>query len=184
LILKLDDENMTAVVDRTYYHDPALVVPSQGNMQQLSNGNQFIGWGQDSYLSEFANPGNTISDPAVNLLYDVQYPNQNLSYRAFKNEWVGLPLDPVNLVVHITDEIASVFVSWNGSTETVAWRVLAGTKADRLKVIVDRAIRTGFETEITVVSEGPFFQVKALNESGQVIGASLIVMGEHDDDEE
>ncbi|MBD3919333.1 arylsulfotransferase family protein [Paenibacillus sp. PR3] len=183
LILKLDMEKMTAVADRTYYHDPALFVISQGNMQQLPNGNKFVGWGQDPYLSEFAEPGNTPDDPAVNLLYEVQYSNQNLSYRTFKKEWVGLPLNPPNLVVHISDEVASLFVSWNGSTETVAWKVLAGTALDCLQVIVDHAAQTGFETEITVFSEGPFFQVKALDRTGHVIGTSLVVKGEHDDDE-
>jgi hypothetical protein len=50
---------MTANADRTYYHDPKLFVPSQGNVQKLSNGNQFVGWGQESYLSEYKNAGNT-----------------------------------------------------------------------------------------------------------------------------
>lgn len=53
LILKLNFQNMTAYVDSTYYHDPPLYVPSQGNVQKLSNGNQFVGWGQEPYLSEF-----------------------------------------------------------------------------------------------------------------------------------
>ena len=44
LILQLDFQNMTANVDRTYYHDPTLYVPSQGNVQQLPNGNQLVGW--------------------------------------------------------------------------------------------------------------------------------------------
>lgn len=40
LILQLDLQNMTANVDRTYYHDPALFVSSQGNVQLLPNENQ------------------------------------------------------------------------------------------------------------------------------------------------
>ncbi|GMK37341.1 hypothetical protein PCCS19_03940 [Paenibacillus sp. CCS19] len=183
LVLALDLAQMTATVDRTYYHDPALFVPSQGNVQLLPNGNQFIGWGQEPYLSEFANPGNTTTDPSLNLLYDVQYPSQNLSYRAFKNEWVGLPKDPPSVAVHITDDIAAVFASWNGSTETAAWRVLAGAALDCLEIVTVRAVRTGFETEITVQSEGPFYQVMALDGAGHVIGTSAIVRGEHDDEE-
>lgn len=183
LILQLDLQNMTANVDRTYYHDPALKVPSQGNVQQLSNGNQFVGWGQEPYVSEYKNAGNTEKNPSLNFLYDMQFPGQNLSYRAFKNEWVGLPLDPPSIAAESIGEAAIVFASWNGSTETVAWRVLAGPTLDTLSVAVKSTPRTGFETEIDVKSDGPFFQVKALNSSGQVIGTSRIVQAEEEDEE-
>lgn len=183
LILQLDFQNMTANVDRTYYHDPALKVPSQGNVQQLSNGNQFVGWGQEPYVSEYKNAGNTKKNPSLNFLYDMQFPGQNLSYRAFKNEWVGLPLDPPSIAAETICEAATVYASWNGSTETIAWQVLAGSTPDTLTVVVKNARRTGFETEIDVESDGPFFQVKALNSSGKVIGTSRIVQAEEEDEE-
>lgn len=37
---------------RSYYHQPPLESPTQGNTQALSNGNEFIGWGQSPYYSE------------------------------------------------------------------------------------------------------------------------------------
>lgn len=174
LILQLDFKNMTANVDRTYYHDLALFVPSQGNVQKLPNGNQFIGWGQEPYLSEFKNAGNTPENPSLNFLYDMQFPNQNLSYRAFKDEWVGLPLYPPSIAVDINCEGVIVYASWNGSTETVAWQVLAGPTYCKLSVVVNCIPRTGFETEIHVNLSGPYFQVNALNSCGQVIGTSRI----------
>ncbi len=175
LILGLDFDNMTAHVDRTFYHDPALFVPSQGNVQKLPNGNQFVGWGQEPYLSEFANKGNTIKDASVNFLYDMKFPNQNLSYRAFKNIWVGLPLYPPSIAVKLYHDSAIVYATWNGSTETVAWQVLAGPKPDKLSIIEKYSERIGFETKIDVHSEGPFFQVNALDSCGHVIGESHIV---------
>lgn len=174
LILQFDFQNMTANVDRTYYHDPTLYVPSQGNVQKLPNGNQFVGWGQEPFLSEFANAGNTEKDPSLNFLYDMRFPNQNLSYRAFKNKWVGLPLYPPSIAVELFCEATIVYASWNGSTETVAWQVLAGQKPNRLSVVVAITPRTGFEMKIDVNSNGPYFQVKALNSCGQVIGTSRI----------
>ncbi|NFE79393.1 hypothetical protein FC820_03130 [Clostridium sporogenes] len=185
LVLQLDFRNMTANVDRTYYHDPALYVPSQGNVQKLYNGNQFIGWGQEPYLSEFKNAGNTKKDPSLNFLYDMQFPNQNLSYRAFKNEWVGLPLYPPRIAVDLVCEGAIVYVSWNGSTETVAWQVLAGSSRCNLSVVVNCMPRTGFETKIHVKSYGPYFQVNALDSCGEIIGKSRIVYvkQEYDEDE-
>lgn len=176
LILKLDFQNMSAKVDRAYYHDPMLYVPSQGNLQELSNGNQLVGWGQEPYVSEFANAGNTERDPSLNFLYDMQFPNQNLSYRAFKNKWVGLPLYRPNIALEsFRENSVIVYASWNGSTETIAWQVLVGIKPDGLSVIVDSTPRTGFETDIHVNSCEPYFQVNALNSCGDVIGTSQIV---------
>lgn len=176
LILKLDFQNMTANVDRAYYHDPMLYVPSQGNLQKLSNGNQLVGWGQEPYVSEFANAGNTERNPSLNFLYDMQFPNQNLSYRAFKNKWRGVPLYPPSIAVEtFREDAVIVYASWNGSTETVAWQVLAGLNPDRLSVVVDSIPRTGFETDIYVNSDRPYFQVNALNSCGHVIGTSRIV---------
>jgi hypothetical protein len=175
LILQLNFKNMTAKVDRTYYHDPNLIVQTQGNVQKLSNGNQFIGWGQEPYLSEFANAGNTEKDPSLNFLYDMQFPNQNISYRAFKNRWIGLPCYPPSIAVNLLcEDDAIVYASWNGSTETVAWQVLTGPTPDRLSVVVNCTPRTGFETDICVNSDGPYFQVNALNHCGEVIGTSWI----------
>ncbi|HVI40342.1 MAG TPA: arylsulfotransferase family protein [Anaerovoracaceae bacterium] len=174
LILNLDLQNMTAYADRTYYHDPLLSVPSQGNLQELSNRNQFIGWGQEPYLSEFAYAGNTAKDPAVNFLYDMRFPGQNLSYRAFKNKWVGLPQYPPSIAVELYCGVAFIYASWNGSTETVAWQLLAGSTFYDLSVVEDYVPRTGFETKIHVNSNGPYFQINALNSRDQIIGVSRI----------
>lgn len=174
LILQLDFQNMTVDVDRTYYHDPALYVPSQGNLQKLSNENQFIGWGQESYISEFKNLGNTQENSSLNFLYDMQFPNKNLSYRAFKNKWVGSPLYPPSIAVLPLCKDAIVYASWNGSTETAAWQVLAGPTHDELSVVVICTPRIGFETKIHVKSTEPYFQINALNSSGKIIGMSRI----------
>lgn len=124
-------------------------------------------------------------EPSLNFLYDMQFPNQNLSYRAFKNEWVGLPLYPPRIAIDLVCEGAIVYVSWNGSTETVAWQALAGSSRCNLSVVVNCMPRTGFETKIHVKSYGPYFQVNALDSCGEIIGKSLIVYvkQEYDEDE-
>jgi hypothetical protein len=175
LILQLDYQTMTASAVRTYFHDPALFVPSQGNVQKLPNGNQFIGWGQEPYLSEFTNPGNTINDPSKNFIYDMQFPNENMTYRAFKNQWVGLPLYPPSVTVIPSCDDVDVYVSWNGSTETYFWQVLAGPSPFCLSVVIESTLRTGFETKIKVADQEPCYQVNALNACGLVIGTSQIV---------
>jgi Arylsulfotransferase (ASST). len=175
LILRLDFQEMTASEDRTYYHDPLLFVQSQGNVQQQPNKNQLIGWGQASYLSEFSYPGNYERDPAVNFLYDMRYPGQNISYRAFKNQWIGLPYYPPRIAIETFYEISFIYASWNGSTETVAWQVLAGASCMTMRVIEDYVPRTGFETKICVKSCETCYQVNALDKNDHVIGSSRIV---------
>ena len=175
LVLELDFCNMTAYAVRKYFHDPAQFVPSQGNVQKLSNGNQFIGWGQEPYLSEFTQVGNTAADPSLNFLYDIRYPNENMSYRAFKYEWIGLPLYPPSIAVIRACNYITIYASWNGSTETSAWQALAGSTPCSLSVITKNTPKTGFETKIKVRSNGPYYQVNALDSSGCIIGTSGLI---------
>ncbi len=173
LVLQLDLNAMTASLQTSYYHDPLINVSSQGNVQTLSNGNKFVGWGQSQYYSEFAAAGNTAATPSLNLLYDVQIPGNNYTYRAYRNTWVATPYYPPSIAVTTNGQI-TVYASWNGSTETATWQVFAGSSPNTLALIASSA-KSGFETAIVVANNGPYFQVKALNSSNEVIGASTIV---------
>lgn len=174
LILQLDLVNMTASVNRTYFHDPNITVASQGNVQSLPNGNKFVGWGQSQYYSEYNEAGNTVINPAENLLYDAQMPSTNYTYRAYRHDWVGKPFYPPSIGLLSNEEQITVYASWNGSTETTKWRVLSGCKARKLSQVAC-AKKRGFETSIPVKAKGPYFQVQALNAHGQVIGKSKII---------
>lgn len=175
LILQLDLEDMTAKVDRTYYHDPLLHASHQGNMQKLPNSNQLIGWGQEPYVSEFKHVGNTKENPALHMIYDMQFPGDNFSYRAFKNEWVGLPLEPPDIAVNVHDKnTAIIYMSWNGATETASWMVLAGWSPYAMAAIA-YTVRNGFETAVKLDGVCPYFQILALDAGDSVIGRSRIV---------
>src|SRR5699024_7167856 len=89
LILSLNYKNMSVAIDRTYYHDPLLYVSHRGNLQQLPNGNQLVGWGEEPYISEFQYAGNQEERPYINMIYDMEYHSKNYSYRAFKYNWTG-----------------------------------------------------------------------------------------------
>jgi hypothetical protein len=182
LILQLDMINLSASVYRTYFHDPNIIVASQGNVQSLSNGNKFVGWGQSQYYSEFSDAGNTEANPAVSLLYEAQIPTTNYTYRAYRDSWVGRPFYPPSIgLISVTtigkgsvNKQYTVYASWNGSTETTQWQVFSGSKPKKLS-LATTAVKTGFETSIPVNEKGPYFQVKALNDNGQVIGESKIL---------
>ncbi|WP_205801670.1 arylsulfotransferase family protein [Micromonospora thermarum] len=174
LILSLDFDSRTATAERTYYHEPPLYSQSQGNTQALVNGNEFVGWGQNPYYSEYAAAGNSENDGARNLLYDAKMPGDNISYRAFRDEWIGTPYYSPSVAVRADGGQSVVYASWNGSTQTAAWQVLAGPNPDSLSVVVGHASRVGFETAIATGSRGPYFQVRALDEAGNVLGASAV----------
>ncbi|QOX65787.1 hypothetical protein FRZ06_01065 [Anoxybacterium hadale] len=175
LILYLDFQRKTAKADRTYYHAPGLFAASQGNVQQLENCNQFIGWGQEPYLSEFAQGGNTTVNPLINFLYDVRFPNQNISYRSFKNRWIGCPLCPPCIAVRRNTCGVTVYASWNGATEVAAWQVYSGCDRAKLSPVGCCVPRSGFETAIPLKCAGSFYRVAAMDACGKVLGTSCIV---------
>jgi Arylsulfotransferase (ASST) len=174
LFLQLDLTNMTASLQREYYHDPNLNIGSQGNTQSLASGNVFVGWGQSAYYGEFAPGGNSVDDPALNTLYDAQMPGSNYTYRAYREDWVGTPYYPPSIAVQSRTGQTTVYASWNGATEIKSWELLGGSDASNLVPITNMA-KSGFETAISVTTTGPFFQVQALNANGQILGVSRVV---------
>ncbi|MFF3541960.1 arylsulfotransferase family protein [Streptomyces platensis] len=175
LILNLNFARRRATVHKTYYHAPPLYSASQGNTQALPNGNQFIGWGQNSYYSEYAYPGNAQNNGSQNLLYDAKMPGSDISYRAFRNQWVGRPYYPPSAAARVGGGHSVVYASWNGSTETRGWQLLAGPRPHSLRVVRGRVPRTGFETALATANRGPYFQVRALDAHGRVLSTSKIV---------
>lgn len=174
LLLELNLASMTANLSKTYYHDPNLQVASQGNVESLDNGNKFMGWGQTQYYAEYREAGNTESNPSLNTLYDAKMPGQNYTYRAYRSVWVGCPHYPPSIAVKSNNGLINVYASWNGSTETAAWRVYAGHSPyclSRIKTIE----KSGFETTIPTNNQGPYFKIKALNAKGKVIGESKVI---------
>jgi hypothetical protein len=134
-----------------------------GNTQTLPNGNVFVGWGSQPYFSEYDRSGQT--------LLDAVFPGPDLSYRATREQWAGLPLYPPAGAARQSAGKTTVYASWNGATQVASWRLLAGPSASQLTVL-GTAPRYGFETAITVPRSYAKYQVQALDTRGQVIGAS------------
>ena len=65
-------------------------------------------------------------------------------------------------------------MSWNGATEVETWDVLAGKNPSALAAAGSQR-RAGFETMISVNSEGPYFAVTAHDASGHELGRSTTV---------
>jgi len=164
--VRLDQAAKTASVVREAVHPAkALVAGSQGNLQALSNGNWMVGWGEVPYVSEFS--------PAGALLFDAHLPSTYESYRAYRLAWSGQPSDSPSLAVTRSGAGATIYASWNGATQVISWRVLAGSSPSSLAPVASAA-RAGFETAVAVpkLAPGAYVSVQALDARGAVIGAS------------
>jgi len=166
IVVSLNQPAGTATLATRLTHTPALLAESQGNVQALANGDWFVGWGQEPYLSEFS--------PEGALLFDAHFPPHDESYRAFRFEWTGTPAHPPTFVFQPGGTGAgTVYASWNGATLVASWRLLAGASASSLSTVAV-VPRSGFETAIPVPAGtvGPYLAVQALGAAGQVLGTS------------
>ena len=159
---------MKATLVRSYHHPKRLLAPFEGNAQLLPNGDIFVGWGAQPYVSEFARGGALVFDAYFG---QGKPPGKDAdTYRAYRFPWHAQPRDrPVVVVAGNT-----AYSSWNGATEVVRWRVLAGSAADRLRP-AQTVAKNGFETPIRLTKSAAFYAVKALGRDGKVLGTSEAV---------
>jgi hypothetical protein len=166
LVLKLDEAARTATFVAEYLHPDRLSAPTQGSFRELGDGGSFIGWGQMPYFSEHN------ADGSVRLAGHLPLDNQ--SYRAYKVDWTGVPLDQPALGLHMDGGDVVVSASWNGTTKVAKWRARSGTQPGVLSDAVEGA-RSGFETTIKVNGTPEYVVAEALDAAGQVLGASSAI---------
>jgi hypothetical protein len=175
LILNLNLQNHTATLARPPdYHDPALRASSQGNVQVLGSGDALVGWGADSLPEGLSSSFVTEYSPSGSVLADYRLAGQDVSYRAFSLPWAGVPLTKPSLAAVAANGQTTVYASWNGSTATHAWELLAGPNRSSLSQ-VSITPRAGFETAIATTAAGPFFEVKALDADGKTLNTSAVI---------
>jgi hypothetical protein len=166
LVLNLDETTMTCTLARSVSH-PGVLAVAEGSVQLLSDGGMFVGFGAEPYFSRFSAQGE--------LLVDGHLPKDVTSYRAFVADFATAPTDkPAVAVGSSANGSHTVYVSWNGATEVVAWRVFAGATSSALSAAAT-ADWADFETALTVNSAGPYFQAAALDRAGRQLGRSDVV---------
>jgi hypothetical protein len=169
LVVSVDEQAKTDTVVRELKHSPAMKAGSQGDVQLMSNGNWFVGWGQEPYFSEYSPSGQLIYDAHMwaepkNKEFETE------SYRTYKFEWKATPYWSPSIAASRSGDRVQAWASWNGATEVASWRLLGGQSAGRLTPIAS-ANSSGFETTLHAESK-PYLAVQALNAAGEVIGAS------------
>ncbi|KAK0887695.1 hypothetical protein LTR02_016984 [Friedmanniomyces endolithicus] len=169
LSLLLDLSTHRATLMHRYLNTSSPIYSTaQGNFQPLPNGNVFIGHGWIPILEEFSQTGEiqtTIQFASAEARAGggwVSAQKPTLSYRAFKQEWLGCPGAKPDVraerLVGGDGDGTAVFVSWNGATEVEAWEVWGGGSGAALGCIGVVA-RSGFETR-GLVGAAAYVQVR------------------------
>ena len=171
ILVNVNPQQHTATLAGELTHGPSPVLAdSQGDMQALPDGDWFLGWGQVPDFSELS--------PTGRLLFDAHFPPGDQSYRDFRFPWTGAPAHPPAFAVQpgAGGTASTVYASWNGATQVVSWRVLAGASATRMRVVA-QGTHTGFESAIALPAgtAGPYVTVQALDAGGHVLGVAPVV---------
>jgi hypothetical protein len=168
LVEKVDKYSRTATMVTQYLHPAALSAASQGSVQALPNGNYFVGWGAQPYVSEFS--------PSGKLLFDAHAPERTESYRSYRFEWHATPAAPPAISVSdpASDSSLTVYASWNGATEVASWQLLGGESPEDLTPL-GTTPSAGFETSLQTPGPEAYVEVEALDAAGTVIGTSAAV---------
>ncbi|KAJ5646388.1 hypothetical protein N7490_002760 [Penicillium lividum] len=174
LLLELDINARKAKVVTVYDHPQHMMTVSQGNLQVLDTGNVLVGWGHSAAFTEFSADGEVVCNTHFGASAYFSF-GRTMSYRVFKDKWVGLP-DTIPDAAMVGD---SVFVSWNGATEVASWALESwdgDSIANMTFVSVDEVPRSGFETEIPFTAAvTSYFRVAAINANGEVLGRTEVV---------
>jgi len=161
--LLLDLKRMTASALSRTSHSPPLQSNFQGNYQQLRSGDDFFGWGQQSYFTEVS---------GGKVVLDGHFIGTNSNYRVYRLPWTGKPVDRPAIVATAGNQ-DTVYVSWNGATQVASWRVLGGNSSRSLAPVASTPNRA-FETAIPVAPRS-YLAVQGLDSDGHVLGTSQVV---------
>lgn len=162
LKLELNLKHMTADVADQDEHRPPLLASFEGNDEQLPDQDDFIGWGEQPYFSEYNARGK--------LVFDGRFVGDNLTYRAYRLPWNGTPATPPSIATSRQGKKMTVYVSWNGATNVTGWRVFAGDATTKMPTVAE-APKRGFETAIKAPAR-KFVYVQALGAKGRPLSQS------------
>ncbi|KAJ5524125.1 hypothetical protein N7494_010775 [Penicillium frequentans] len=189
LIVDINETNMTVAVRAQYWNQVPISSQSQGSMQVLENGHVLLGYGYSAAWTEFGADGEVLCE--VNFGPRELFERGDIiSYRTFKQKWVGIPLTAPDVALSGT----AAAVSWIGATEVATWvlqgsyvnvtdspeskdqdgihRYSSGHVADDDFQFISAVPKTGFETKILIPADIPYrtLRVMALDGTGGFLG--------------
>jgi hypothetical protein len=169
IVIAVDSSAKTDRLVAEYEHSQPLAAGSQGGVQMLEDGDVFIGWGAEPYVTEYASNGT--------VLYNAHLPAKTESYRGYRYQWTSTPANtPAVAVAAAAGENTTVYASWNGATTVASWQVLAGASSTTLAP-AGSASKSGFETPISIAGKPAYVAVQALGAGGEVLSTSPSIKG-------
>jgi len=164
LKLRLDFHRMTASLVSQRGHSPPLLASFEGDDQQLPDADDFIGWGQQPFFSQY--------DAKGKLVFEGRFVDLNSTYRSYRFPWTATPSDPPAVAVSRSGKRMTVYASWNGATGVAAWRVFGGNRPNVMPAVAT-ASKRGFETAIKAPARA-YVAVQALDADGHVLRRSAV----------
>ena len=161
---------MVARVIRRWIRPDGGLSSLRGNFQLLANGNAFVGWSDNSYISEHTFDGV--------LLMEAQFMSRRfVTYRAYKFNFTGTPVEPIMFKAYAfgTTPATSTtvcYVSWNGATEVAVWEFHGRKDATTQSGLIGRTLKKGFETVFQFTGFEKSISATAISADGQVLGRS------------
>ncbi|GAB7342192.1 hypothetical protein MBLNU457_g0444t1 [Dothideomycetes sp. NU457] len=143
----------------------------RGNVQMLENGNTFVGWSKQGYISEHTSDGKVV--------LEAQFTSSRFStYRAYKSPFVGSPSErpAIKSFRYGTgrSSLTVSYVSWNGATEVATWMLKGYNSGSDLFQEIGRVPKKGFETVLTTPGSWSRVSAVALDAYGEQLGESEI----------
>ena len=164
LYVELDTTAKTARVIKRINRPDSGLTRLRGSAQNLPNDNIFICWSERGYQSEHA--------PNGDLLMTAQFASARYStYRAYKSEFIGRPLNPPDVVASVygastLDLTTVIHVSWNGATDVAGWNFYAQAYNRGEPVLIGHANKLDFETMYIVDGYMDWITVEAIDANG------------------
>lgn len=170
----LDMTTMTASLINEWKRPDDQLTKLRGNAQRLENNHMFVGWSENTYISEYNAEGS--------LIMEAQMASHRFNtYRAYKMNFTAYPSEPIvakAFVYGASPQTATTvcYVSWNGATEVAEWKFWGSIKA--MPVNLGTSSRTGFETVFMASGIATNVQAEAIDVHGNSLGKSEVIVSE------
>lgn len=146
---------------------------ARGNFQLLENGNAFVCWSNQAYISEHSSNGDCLLEARVDIPEVATYRAYKFNYTAQPSESPALRTLLYSSGAHVT---AIHHASWNGATEVKLWRFFGSMAEDSVSQHeLGSRPKDGFETLFMSSTDVRFVQTVALDSDGKVLGISPVI---------
>ena len=162
--LKVNLSSKQATLNQQYLnHTDPTFATAMGSYQPLPDGNVFMEHGFVPIMEEYSPSGEILTT----IQFGVAIPRTGggyissvtptLSYRGFKQPWVGCPTASPALYVQTNGnssdpignppDTTTLFMSWNGATQVEAWKIYGGIESPSY---IETVQKTSFETVVNM----------------------------------